>query len=60
MTGALARIILRYIVGGVIVGSAAVGDKLAADPDLVMAVAALVGVAIEGFYALAKRKGWSL
>ena len=60
MTGAIARIILRYIVGGLLVGSVAAGDKLAADPDLVMALAALVGIGVEGFYAVAKRKGWHL
>lgn len=60
MTGAIARIILRYIVGGVIVGSAAVGERLAANPDLVMVVAGAVGVGIETFYAIAKKRGWSL
>lgn len=60
MTGAIARIILRYIVGGLLVGSVAAGDKLAADPDLVMALAAAIGIAVESFYVVAKRRGWHL
>lgn len=55
----IARIVLRYLIGGVIFGSVAVGQKLAADPDLVMAVAAGLGIAVEGAYALAKRYEWS-
>lgn len=54
-----ARIALRYVVGGVIMGSPAIGEKLAADPDMVMAGAALIGVCVEGVYAIAKRKGWN-
>lgn len=56
--GPVARIVLRYVVGGAIMGSASIGDQLAADPDLVMAVAALIGVVVEGAYWLAKRRGW--
>lgn len=58
--GPLVRIFLRYIVGGVFVGSQAVGDQLATDPDLVAACALLVGAAVEGFWFLAKRRGWAL
>lgn len=54
----LARIVLRYIIGGVIV--AGQGDMLAADPDLVTMVALGIGAAVEGLYVFAKRKGWSL
>jgi hypothetical protein len=57
MNGAIARIIIRYGVG--LVAGLAYGEQLAADPDLVMALAALIGVATEGAYALAKRKGWT-
>lgn len=56
--GPVARIVLRYVVGGLIMGSASIGERLAADPDLVMAVAALLGAAVEGAYWLAKRRGW--
>ena len=54
----IARILLRYFVGGLIMGSSSIGERLAADPDLVVLVAAVVGVAVETTYALAKRHGW--
>ena len=57
MNMAIARIIIRY--GVVLAAGLAYGEQLAADPDIVMTVAAAVGVATEGFYALAKRKGWA-
>jgi len=53
----IARIVLRYIIGGVI--GAAQGDMLAADPDMVTLVALALGAAVEGAYAIAKRKGWT-
>lgn len=58
--GPLVRIFLRYVVGGVFVGSQAVGEQLAADPDVVAGLAALVGVGVEAFWVLAKKKGWAL
>ena len=57
MNAAIARIIIRYGVG--LVAGLAYGEQLAADPDIVMALAALVGVATEGAYALAKKRGWT-
>lgn len=54
----LARIILRYIVGAGVMGSFAIGDNLAADPDLVLYLSLAIGAAVEAGYALAKRKGW--
>lgn len=51
----IARIILRYIVGGV-VGLEA-GDLLAGDPDIVFYVAMGIGAAVEAAYAFAKKKG---
>jgi hypothetical protein len=53
----IARIVLRYIIGGVI--GAAQGDMLAADPDMVTLMALALGAAVEGAYAIAKRKGWT-
>jgi len=53
----IARIVLRYIIGGVI--GAAQGDMLAADPDIVTFAALAIGAAVEGAYAIAKRKGWA-
>jgi preprotein translocase subunit Sec61beta len=54
----LARIVLRYLVGAGVMGSGAIGDTLAADPDLVLYVSLAIGAAVEGGYALAKRRGW--
>jgi len=59
MNAAVARIILRYLVGGAVAGSVEIGHRLATDPDIVMLVAFAIGAAVEGFYALAKRRGWT-
>ena len=60
--GPIVRIALRYGVGAVL--GYELGSQLAADPDVVMAVTtvatAAVGIATEGFYALAKKMGWEL
>jgi hypothetical protein len=53
----IARIVLRYVIGGVI--GASQGDMLAADPDVVTVAALAIGAAVEAAYALAKRKGWA-
>ena len=53
----LARIGLRYIIGGV-VGMEA-GDLLAGDPDVVFYVALGLGAVVEVLYTYAKRKGWA-
>lgn len=58
MTGAFARIVLRYGVG-LVLGMHA-GNALAGDPDIVMFAAAGIGAGTEYAYRLAKRKGWSL
>lgn len=58
--GPLVRVALRYIVGGVFVGSPVIGEQLAADPDLVAGLAALVGAAVEAAWVLAKKRGWAL
>jgi hypothetical protein len=57
LTAVAARILLRYGVG--LVAGLAYGNQLAADPDIVMAVAALIGIATEGAYALARKYGWA-
>ena len=54
----LVRIALRYLVGGLFFGSVEIGDRLAADPDLVAFGALALVPVIEGIYVLAKRKGW--
>lgn len=55
--GPLARIVLRYGVG--YFAGSQIGEALAMDPDIVLIVALGMGAAIEGAYALAKRKGWA-
>lgn len=58
----LARIALRYIVGaGVMYGliGAETGEYLVIDPDLTLILSSVIGAAIEGVYAYAKRKGWA-
>jgi len=53
----VARIILRYGIG--YLAGSAVGEQLAADQDIQMAVAVGLGAIVEGCYGLAKRKGWA-
>lgn len=59
--GPFVRIALRYGVGAVV--GYEVGSQLAADPDVIAVAtagaAAVVGLATEGFYLLAKKLGWS-
>jgi hypothetical protein len=55
--GPAARIILRYGIG-YLAGSEA-GNTLALDGDAVLALSLALGAAVEGVYALAKRKGWA-
>lgn len=57
MSAVVARIVIRYGVG--ILAGLAYGEQLAGDQDIVMAVAAFIGIATETFYAVAKRKGWA-
>nr|WP_309504267.1 hypothetical protein [uncultured Roseovarius sp.] len=57
MTGPIARILLRYGVG--LAAGLAVGDQLAADPDLVLVLTGLIAAGTEAAYTLAKRKGWA-
>jgi hypothetical protein len=53
----LARIVLRYIVGGVV--GMETGGLLAGDADVVLWLALGIGAAVEAAYAYAKRKGWA-
>jgi hypothetical protein len=53
----IARIILRYLVGAGLMGSAQIGDMIAQDPDLVVMLSLALGAAVEGGYAWAKKKG---
>ena len=53
----LARIVLRYGIG-YLAGSGA-GEALALDADAVNMLALAMAAAVEGLYAVAKRKGWA-
>ncbi len=53
----IARIVLRYLVGAAFVSSPAIGQQLATDPDIIAAVSAAIGVAVEAAYAWAKKRG---
>lgn len=63
MTGAIARIIMRYLAGALVAYgylTPDIGHTMANDPDLVMFVGMGLGLAVEGLYVMAKRFGWSL
>jgi hypothetical protein len=55
--GPIARILLRYGIG-YLAGSEA-GEALALDQDAVLVLSLALGAAVEGVYAVAKRKGWA-
>lgn len=57
--GPLSRIVLRYVIGAVFMGSDEIGARLSTDPDLVMAGSVAIGAIVEAAYAFAKRKGWA-
>lgn len=70
MTGALARIILRYIIGGLFGALAALGllapdvvAQITTDKDLELLIAMglpfAAGTAVEVWYWAAKRFGWA-
>jgi hypothetical protein len=70
MTGALARIILRYVIGGMAGALVALGllapdvvGRITTDKDLEMLIAMglpfVAGAAVEVWYWAAKRFGWA-
>jgi len=61
MITVIARILLRYVSGGLMVAGLdpEIGATLAADPDVLLLVGAGLGALVEAGYALAKRKGWA-
>lgn len=65
MIGPFSRIALRYVAGFLVAKgflSGADSDFLSTDPDVAFVVEAgagvALGLAVEGFYWLAKRMGW--
>jgi hypothetical protein len=59
MIAPIIRILLRYVVGGLMMGSIAMGEQFAADPDIVITLSAVVGLAVEGFWIASRKLGWN-
>jgi hypothetical protein len=59
MIAPIIRIVLRYIVGGLMMGSITMGEQFAADPDIVITLSAVVSLAVEGFWIASRRLGWN-
>lgn len=59
--GLATRIILRYIAGYLVLYGLVpqeIADMISNDPDIAIAVGAVLVAAVEIFYALAKKFGW--
>jgi len=66
MTAVIARILLRYIAGALVLKGLLpdeLGNTIVTDPDIIsiteVIVGAAIGAAVEGWYSIAKRMGWS-
>jgi hypothetical protein len=62
MTAILARIIARYVSGGLVTIGFLPPDlaaEMAVDPDVALVLGSLIGMATEGVYAWAKKRGWA-
>ena len=57
----LARIILRYLAGAAVTYGSVAPDTAESlmDPDVVLMLGLVIGAAVEGAYAFAKRRGWA-
>ena len=59
----LARILLRYLGGALISAGFAISPNTLTDPDLVQVLCFLIGglctALSEGFYFLARKRGWN-
>lgn len=61
--GPLARIVARWISGGLVTAGLILPDEaqfIATDPDMLALVGLGLSAITEGFYALAKKRGWKL
>lgn len=66
MIGVISRILLRYGIGALVgagLMSSDIGAALSGDPDVQIVVTTVfsiaAGAAVEGWYVLARRFGWS-
>lgn len=57
MHAPLARILIRYVIGALI--GADMAGALAADSDVVLVLATLLGLGNEALWLLARRRGWA-
>jgi catabolite regulation protein CreA len=59
----IARILLRYVGGGLISAGVAISPETLSDPDVFQVTCFVVGVLCtaisEGWYALARKYGWA-
>ena len=62
MTAILARIAARYLAGALVAYGLIpheVGQEIAMDPDIAIALGAAISIVTEAVYAFAKKKGWA-
>lgn len=62
LVSVMARIVARYASGALVAYGLIpheVGQELAMDPDVAIAIGAAIGALAEGFYALARKLGWT-
>lgn len=62
MSLVFARILLRYLSGALVAYGyldSDTADGIAMDPDLALALGAIIGVSTEAVYAVAVKKGWA-
>ena len=62
MIAPLARSFLRYLAGYLVIKNvipADIAEQIANDPDLAMLIGGGIMLAVEGFWIVARRQGWS-
>lgn len=62
MSAILARIAARYLAGALVAYGLIpheVGQEIAMDPDIAIALGAAISIVTEAVYAFAKKKGWA-
>lgn len=66
INGAIARILLRYIIAAITMYgllTPEIGEMITTDPDIAMfaelGIGAVSALLVEGYYAVAKARGWA-